>query len=169
MLRKILKWLGVVLAAGLVAGAIFIVNLVWFRPFSLNLFYEKVFVTFLLDNPELLTMMGVAEQFGYRRHNAHLNDASVAKQERDFVPSLREYTARWGITPDRLRPGQKVMHPGPMNRGVEIDARVADSEASLVVDQVRSGLVVRMAVLYDLLTHGPAGVQAAALHEIGAA
>jgi aspartate carbamoyltransferase catalytic subunit len=44
------------------------------------------------------------------------------------------------------------MHPGPMNRGVEIDPRVADSAAALVTDQVRAGLVVRMAVLYDLLT-----------------
>ena len=51
--------------------------------------------------------------------------------------------------------------PGPMNRGVEIDARVADSDASLVVDQVRSGLVVRMAVLYDLLTTGPVAVESA--------
>jgi aspartate carbamoyltransferase catalytic subunit len=82
-------------------------------------------------------------------------------QGANFVPSLREYTARWGITPDRLRPGQKVMHPGPMNRGVEIDARVADCDASLVVDQVRSGLVVRMAVLYDLLTSGPVAVETA--------
>ena len=79
----------------------------------------------------------------------------------NFVPSLREYTARWGITPERVRPGQRVMHPGPMNRGVEIDARVADSDASLVVDQVRSGLVVRMAVLYDLLTAGPVPVEVA--------
>jgi aspartate carbamoyltransferase catalytic subunit len=69
-----------------------------------------------------------------------------------FVPSLREFTALYGITPERVRPGQVVMHPGPMNRGVEIDPRVADSAASLVADQVRSGLVVRMAVLYDLLT-----------------
>jgi aspartate carbamoyltransferase catalytic subunit len=79
----------------------------------------------------------------------------------NFVPSLREYTSRWGITPARVREGQRVMHPGPMNRGVEIDARVADSTASLVVDQVRSGLVVRMAVLYDLLTTGPIAVEAA--------
>jgi aspartate carbamoyltransferase catalytic subunit len=77
----------------------------------------------------------------------------------NFVPSLREYTERWGITPERVRDGQRVMHPGPMNRGVEIDARVADSEASLVVDQVRSGLIVRMAVLYDLLTTGPVAVE----------
>ncbi len=73
----------------------------------------------------------------------------------NFVPSLREYSARWGITPGRLRPGQFVMHPGPINRGVEIDARVADSPESLIETQVRSGLVVRMAVLYDLLTQGP--------------
>ena len=77
----------------------------------------------------------------------------------NYVPSLREYTARWGVTPERLRPGQKVMHPGPMNRGVEIDPRVADAEDALIEVQVRAGLVVRMAVLYDLLTGGPVGVQ----------
>ncbi len=79
----------------------------------------------------------------------------------NFVPSLREYTERWGITPERIREGQRVMHPGPMNRGVEIDARVADADVSLVVDQVRSGLIVRMAVLYDLLTTGPVVVESA--------
>jgi aspartate carbamoyltransferase catalytic subunit len=72
-----------------------------------------------------------------------------------FVPSLREYAALYAITPERVRAGQVVMHPGPMNRGVEIDPRVADSEAALVSDQVRAGLVVRMAVLYDLLTVAP--------------
>src|SRR5213075_2696248 len=79
----------------------------------------------------------------------------------NYVPSLREYTARWGITPDRLRPGQKVMHPGPMNRGVEIDPVVADAADALIETQVRAGLVVRMAVLYDLLTSGPVGVEMA--------
>jgi aspartate carbamoyltransferase catalytic subunit len=74
------------------------------------------------------------------------------RMEAAYVPSLREYTALYGVTPDRVRPGQVVMHPGPMNRGVEIDPRVADSGASLITTQVRSGLVVRMAVLYDLLT-----------------
>ena len=77
----------------------------------------------------------------------------------NYVPSLREYTARWGVTPERLRPGQKVMHPGPMNRGVEIDPRVADAGDALIETQVRAGLVVRMAVLYDLLTTGPVGGQ----------
>ncbi len=84
----------------------------------------------------------------------------------NFVPSLREYAARWGITPERLRPGQKIMHPGPMNRGVEIDQRVADSSDALVETQVRSGLVIRMAVLYDLLTGGPVGVRELAAAEV---
>ena len=78
----------------------------------------------------------------------------------NYVPSLREYTARWGVTPERLRPGQKVMHPGPMNRGVEIDPLVADAADALIEIQVRAGLVVRMAVLYDLLTTGPKAVTA---------
>jgi aspartate carbamoyltransferase catalytic subunit len=84
----------------------------------------------------------------------------------NYVPSLREYSARWGVTAERLRPGQRVMHPGPMNRGVEIDATAADAADSLVQRQVRSGLVVRMAVLYDLLTHGPAAVEVGALQEV---
>jgi len=76
-----------------------------------------------------------------------------------FVPSLREYSALYGIKPERVRDGQVVMHPGPMNRGVEIDPRVADSPAALVTDQVRAGLVVRMAVLYDVLTVAPVEVR----------
>jgi aspartate carbamoyltransferase catalytic subunit len=84
----------------------------------------------------------------------------------NYVPSLREYTARWGVTPERLRPGQKVMHPGPMNRGVEIDPRVADAQDALIETQVRAGLVVRMAVLYDLLTHGPVEVAKVAVEKV---
>jgi aspartate carbamoyltransferase catalytic subunit len=88
------------------------------------------------------------------------------RMETRYVPSLREYTERWGITPERIRPGQKVMHPGPMNRGVEIDPRVADAADSLVELQVRAGLVTRMAVLYDLLTSGPVPVQTATAVEV---
>jgi aspartate carbamoyltransferase catalytic subunit len=84
----------------------------------------------------------------------------------NYVPSLREYAARWCVTPERLRPGQKVMHPGPMNRGVEIDPRVADAQEALIETQVRAGLVVRMAVLYDLLTRGPVAVEAAVPLEV---
>jgi aspartate carbamoyltransferase catalytic subunit len=84
----------------------------------------------------------------------------------NYVPSLREYAERWGVTPERVRPGQKVMHPGPMNRGVEIDGRVADAADSLVETQVRAGLVTRMAVLYDLLTSGPVPVPVATAVEV---
>ena len=80
------------------------------------------------------------------------------EQGANFVPSLGEYSARWGVTPERLRPGQKVMHPGPMNRGVEIDPRVADHADALIEAQVRAGLVTRMAVLYDLLVGAPVPV-----------
>ena len=91
-MKTLTKALGAVTAVMLLAAGVFVVNLVWFRPFSLNLFYEKVFVTFMLQNPEALTSVGIAEQFGYRAHNAHLNDASQAKVERDFA-TWRAYLA----------------------------------------------------------------------------
>jgi aspartate carbamoyltransferase catalytic subunit len=84
----------------------------------------------------------------------------------NYVPSLREYTARWGVTAERVRPGQRIMHPGPMNRGVEIDPRVADAPESLIETQVRAGLVVRMAVLYDLLTRGPVEMETKVAEEV---
>jgi aspartate carbamoyltransferase catalytic subunit len=74
-----------------------------------------------------------------------------------LVPSLREYTACYGLTRrrvDLLGDDAIVMHPGPMNRGVEIAADVADLPRSVVVDQVRNGVAVRMAVLYELLGSG---------------
>ncbi len=74
-----------------------------------------------------------------------------------LLPSLREYTARFGLTRrrvDLLADKAIVMHPGPMNRGVEIAADVADLPRSVVVDQVRNGVAVRMAVLFDLLGSG---------------
>ena len=68
-----------------------------------------------------------------------------------FVPSLREYAAQYQIDGRRLRPNQLLMHPGPVNRGVELAAEVIDSPQALIVQQVESGVVVRMAVLYELL------------------
>jgi aspartate carbamoyltransferase catalytic subunit len=73
------------------------------------------------------------------------------RMQEAFVPSLGEYAARYQINHERLRPGQLVMHPGPVNRGVEISADVIDSEVSLIGEQVRAGVAVRMAVLYELL------------------
>jgi len=77
-----------------------------------------------------------------------------------YFPSVREYSRRYGLDADRLAllPGHAiVMHPGPMNRGVEIAADVADSPRSTVVEQVANGVAVRMAVLYLLLGGGTAG------------
>jgi aspartate carbamoyltransferase catalytic subunit len=74
-----------------------------------------------------------------------------------LVPSLREYTSRFGLTSrrvDTMRDDALVMHPGPMNRGVEISAEVADLPRSVIIDQVRNGVAVRMAVLYLLLGAG---------------
>jgi aspartate carbamoyltransferase catalytic subunit len=71
-----------------------------------------------------------------------------------FVPSLREYAARYQIDGRRLAPNQLLMHPGPVNRGVELSGQVVDSPQALIVQQVESGVVVRMAVLYELLAGG---------------
>jgi aspartate carbamoyltransferase catalytic subunit len=74
-----------------------------------------------------------------------------------LFPSIREYATRWGLSERRaarLKPDTLVMHPGPMNRGVEIAGEVADSSHSLVREQVTNGVAVRMAVLWSLLGSG---------------
>jgi len=71
-----------------------------------------------------------------------------------FVPSIREYAAKYQIDSRRLSPRQLLMHPGPVNRGVELSGEVIDGPNSLITEQVESGLVVRMAILYELLTGG---------------
>jgi aspartate carbamoyltransferase catalytic subunit len=75
------------------------------------------------------------------------------RQSAAFLPSLREYAVHYGLNRKRLdaaKPDAIVMHPGPMNRGIEIASDVADSARSLILDQVANGLAVRMAVLYLL-------------------
>jgi aspartate carbamoyltransferase catalytic subunit len=74
-----------------------------------------------------------------------------------LFPTLREYAARWGLSAERAarcKPDTLVMHPGPMNRGIEISGEVADSTRSLVTEQVGNGVAVRMAVLWALLGSG---------------
>lgn len=80
------------------------------------------------------------------------------RQTEALLPSLREYTAGWGLTAARaamLSPDAVVMHPGPMNRGVEIAADVADLPCSVITRQVANGVAVRMAVLFLLLGAEP--------------
>jgi len=84
--------------------------------------------------------------YALRMQNERMDDA--------LVPSLREYVASYQIDGRRLEPRQILMHPGPVNRGVELAAEVIDSPQALIVEQVASGLVVRMAILYELLSGG---------------
>jgi aspartate carbamoyltransferase catalytic subunit len=77
------------------------------------------------------------------------------RMHQSFVPSLREYATRYQINLGRLRPGQLLMHPGPVNRGVELSADAIDSQMALIGEQVKAGVAVRMAVLYELLVGAP--------------
>ena len=80
------------------------------------------------------------------------------RQDSAYFPTLREYSIHYGLTNERLELAKKdaiVLHPGPMNRGIEISSDVADSSRSLILDQVKYGVAVRMAVLY-LATGGMA-------------
>jgi aspartate carbamoyltransferase catalytic subunit len=70
-----------------------------------------------------------------------------------YIPTVREYARQYGLTRERagrLRPDVLIMHPGPINRGVEIEPEVADGPNSVILDQVKNGVAVRMAVLYLL-------------------
>lgn len=84
------------------------------------------------------------------------------RQSEALLPSLREYTAQWGLTAARaarMRPNALVMHPGPVNRGVEIAPEVLDRPNATLAEQVRHGVAVRMAVLYLLLGAEPADTE----------
>lgn len=73
------------------------------------------------------------------------------RQRKEYFPSLNEYTQFFGLTKARaakLKPNCLIMHPGPINRGIEIDSDIADGQQSVILDQVTNGLAVRMAVLY---------------------
>jgi aspartate carbamoyltransferase catalytic subunit len=94
-----------------------------------------------------------------RLHEADVVYVLRMQQERmqdSFIPSLREYAARYQINSARLNPGQLLMHPGPVNRGIELSAGAIDSPQALIGEQVKSGVAVRMAVLYELLVGTPA-------------
>ncbi|MBL57153.1 MAG: aspartate carbamoyltransferase [Flavobacteriales bacterium] len=84
---------------------------------------------------------------------ANMLRIQLERQDSKFFPSIREYTMQYGLTLDHLNKLEKeivVMHPGPINRGVEITSEVADSHQSIILNQVENGVAVRMAVLYLL-------------------
>jgi aspartate carbamoyltransferase catalytic subunit len=79
----------------------------------------------------------------------------LERMRESYVPSLREYATRYQVTAGRLHPDQLLMHPGPVNRGVELSADAIDSPQALIGEQVKAGVAVRMAVLYELLVGSP--------------
>ena len=87
---------------------------------------------------------------------ANMLRIQLERQDQRFFPSLNEYTNLYGLTMDRLNKLDKeicIMHPGPINRGVEISSEVADSKQSIILQQVENGVAVRMAVLFLLAQH----------------
>jgi len=105
---------------------------------------ESLGVKVIYDLDEVLTFADAINVLRIQRE----------RQGKGMIPSLREYRAVFGITRERLDKLHKtitIMHPGPINRGVEIDSEVADSEHSIILHQVLNGVAVRMAVLFLLL------------------
>lgn len=109
--------------------------------------------------PEEFKKFGVEVEFNLDRA---LEGADVVmmlriqleRQQKNLVPSIREYRNLFSLTPKRFRKAKRnaiIMHPGPINRGVEISADLADSVKSVILKQVENGIAVRMAVLYLLL------------------
>jgi uncharacterized protein (DUF885 family) len=104
MFKRFLKWTLGILAILLIAFSIFLINLIWFRPWSLNLFYEKIFAQTVFDEPELLTSLGLVEQFGITKHNGKLSDESPAHQQK---------------VADRWRKDLEDLHKYPLSRQTE--------------------------------------------------
>lgn len=108
MFKRVLKWILGIVAVLVVALAIFLINLIWFRPWSLNLFYEKTFAELIFTEPELLSQLGLVEQFGITGHNGKLSDESPAHQQKVIdrwkqnLRQLREYPL------DRQSPSQRL-------------------------------------------------------------
>lgn len=108
--------------------------------------------------PKYIASLGVAVEHDLNKALAWCDVANMLRiqlerQDTRFFPSLREYSLQYQLTLDRLNALNRqivVMHPGPMNRGVEIESKVADSEHSIILNQVENGVAIRMAVLYLL-------------------
>ncbi len=117
--------------------------------------------------PRTFERMGVAVERDIERVLPHVDVINLLRiqherQRREYFPSLGEYTALFGMTKKRaamLKEKCLIMHPGPINRGVEIDSEVADSDRSVILDQVTNGLAVRMAVLYLCTGGDPARIE----------
>ena len=84
----------------------------------------------------------------------------LERQKVGFFPSMREYIRRWQVNDARMaqaNPDALLMHPGPMNEGIEVSTALAHGERSLIEEQVTNGVAIRMALLYQLVGSGPGG------------
>lgn len=108
--------------------------------------------------PKFIKSMGVEVETDFQKVLEWCDAVNMLRiqherQDLNYFPSLREYTMQYGLTKERLNKIDKpvvVMHPGPINRGVELASDVADSENAIILNQVENGVAVRMAVLYLL-------------------
>ena len=108
MFKRIFKWLLAIVALAVIAIAIFLINLIWFRPWSLNLFYEKIFAETVFSEPELLSALGLVEQFGITSHNGKLSDESPAHQQQVIDRWKRDLQQLHDYPLDRQSPSQKL-------------------------------------------------------------
>jgi len=112
--------------------------------------------------PKYMHTLGVKVEYDLKKallwcDVANMLRIQLERQDIKYFPSLREYTHLYGLNKEILDSLEKpivIMHPGPINRGVEITSEVADSEHAIILDQVENGVAVRMAVLY-LLANRP--------------
>jgi aspartate carbamoyltransferase catalytic subunit len=108
--------------------------------------------------PKYISSMGVKVEHNLKKalewcDVANMLRIQLERQEIKYFPSIREYTLQYGLTKEILDSLDKkivVMHPGPINRGVEISSEVADSEQAIILNQVENGVAIRMAVIYLL-------------------
>jgi aspartate carbamoyltransferase catalytic subunit len=108
--------------------------------------------------PRYISSLGVKVEYNLRKalewcDVANMLRIQLERQDIKFFPTLREYTMQYGLDMELMNKIGKeitIMHPGPINRGVEITSEVADSAQSIILDQVENGVAVRMAVLYLL-------------------
>src|SRR6266436_7304135 len=108
MFKRILKWFFSIVLLAVIALAIFLINLIWFRPWSLNLFYEKVFAEVIFSEPELLSQLGLVEQFGITSHNGKLSDESPAHQQMVIDRWKKDLTQLHEYPLDRQPTSQKL-------------------------------------------------------------
>jgi uncharacterized protein (DUF885 family) len=108
MFKRVLKWLLGVVAVLLLVVAVFAVNAIWFRPWSLNVFYAKVFLEVLWDEPELLSSLGLVEQFGITSHNGRLGDESPAHQQKQFDRFRKDLTQLRQYPLEKQSPSQRL-------------------------------------------------------------